>query len=65
MSRILKAARTVIHIDVDPSSISKRVKAQIPIVGDVKSVLADMVSLLEERGLSAEHRAAHALVESD
>lgn len=40
--------RTVIHIDVDPSSISKRVKAQIPIVGDVKSVLADMVSLLEE-----------------
>lgn len=42
--------RTVIHIDVDPSSISKRVKAQIPIVGDVKSVLADMVSLLEEEG---------------
>lgn len=40
--------RTVIHIDVDPSSISKRVKAQIPIVGNVKSVLADMVSLLEE-----------------
>lgn len=40
--------RTVIHIDVAPSSISKRVKAQIPIVGDVKSVLADMVSLLEE-----------------
>ena len=40
--------RTVIHIDVDPSSISKRVKAQIPLVGDVKSVLADMVSLLEE-----------------
>ena len=40
--------RTVIYIDVDPSSISKRVKAQIPIVGDVKSVLADMVSLLEE-----------------
>lgn len=40
--------RTVIHIDVDPSSISKRVKAQIPIVGDVKSMLADMVSLLEE-----------------
>lgn len=40
--------RTVIHIDVDPSSILKRVKAQIPIVGDVKSVLADMVSLLEE-----------------
>ena len=40
--------RTVIHIDVDPSAISKRVEAQIPIVGDVNSVLADMVSLLEE-----------------
>lgn len=40
--------RTVIHIDVDPSSISKRVTAHIPIVGDVRSVLADMVRLLEE-----------------
>lgn len=40
--------RTVIHIDVDPSSISKRVTAQIPLVGDVKSVLADMVGILEE-----------------
>ena len=30
---------TVIHIDVDPSSISKNIKAHIPIVGDVKGVL--------------------------
>ena len=42
--------RTVVHIDVDPSSISKRVTAQIPLVGDVKSVLEDMLALLEQEG---------------
>jgi acetolactate synthase-1/2/3 large subunit len=34
--------RRIIHIDVDPSSISKRVKVDVPIVGDVKDVLAEM-----------------------
>lgn len=34
--------RKIIHIDVDPSSISKRVKVDVPIVGDVKEVLAEM-----------------------
>ena len=38
----LSRPRTIIHIDIDPSSISKRVKIDVPIVGDVKSVLADM-----------------------
>ncbi|HEY8353855.1 MAG TPA: acetolactate synthase 3 catalytic subunit [Methylophilaceae bacterium] len=38
--------RTIIHIDVDPSSISKRVKIDVPIVGHVKSVLAEMNELL-------------------
>ncbi len=38
--------RTIIHIDVDPSSISKRVKVDVPIVGDVKSVLAEMNEVL-------------------
>lgn len=38
--------RTIIHIDVDPSSISKRVKVDVPIVGHVQSVLADMNALL-------------------
>jgi len=33
--------RRIIHIDVDPSSISKRVKVDVPIVGDVKNVLDD------------------------
>jgi len=42
--------RTIIHIDVDPSSISKRVKVDVPIVGDVKNVLAEMNALLEADG---------------
>jgi acetolactate synthase-1/2/3 large subunit len=40
--------RRIIHIDVDPSSISKRVKVDVPIVGDVKNVLGDMLSLLKQ-----------------
>ena len=35
---------TVVHIDVDPSSISKNIKAHIPIVGDVKGVLEKIAS---------------------
>jgi acetolactate synthase I/II/III large subunit len=42
----LSNPRTIIHIDIDPSSISKRVKIDVPIVGDVKSVLADMNELI-------------------
>ena len=40
--------RKIIHIDVDPSSISKRVKVDVPIVGDAKSVLTEMIALLRE-----------------
>jgi acetolactate synthase-1/2/3 large subunit len=39
-------ARKIIHIDVDPSSISKRVKVDVPIVGHVKDVLHDLLALL-------------------
>ncbi|HSH73190.1 MAG TPA: acetolactate synthase 3 catalytic subunit [Methylophilaceae bacterium] len=39
--------RTIVHIDVDPSSISKRVKVDVPIVGHVQSVLAEMNELLD------------------
>lgn len=38
--------RTIIHIDVDPSSISKRVKVDVPIVGHVQSVLREMNEIL-------------------
>ena len=42
-----KEARRIIHIDVDPSSISKRVKVDVPIVGDVGKVLADFAKHLQ------------------
>jgi acetolactate synthase I/II/III large subunit len=40
--------RKIIHIDIDPSSISKRVKVDIPIVGDVKDVLQELISQVKE-----------------
>ena len=40
--------RKIIHIDIDPSSISKRVKVDIPIVGDVKDVLLEMIAMIKE-----------------
>ncbi|MBS0477395.1 MAG: biosynthetic-type acetolactate synthase large subunit, partial [Proteobacteria bacterium] len=40
--------RKIIHIDIDPSSISKRVKVDIPIVGDVKEVLTELISMIRE-----------------
>ncbi len=43
----VKHPRQIIHIDVDPSSISKRVKVDVPIVGDVKDVLVDMLKLID------------------
>jgi acetolactate synthase-1/2/3 large subunit len=39
---------TVIHIDIDPTSISKSVRVDLPIVGDCKRVLSKILSLLEE-----------------
>ncbi|MGJ0486495.1 MAG: acetolactate synthase 3 large subunit [Methylomicrobium sp.] len=38
----------IIHIDVDPASISKTVKVDIPIVGEVKPVLEHMIELIKE-----------------
>ncbi|MDQ8022935.1 MAG: acetolactate synthase 3 catalytic subunit [Moraxellaceae bacterium] len=39
--------RKIVHIDIDPSSISKRVKVDVPIVGDVKEVLEELSRLIE------------------
>jgi acetolactate synthase-1/2/3 large subunit len=39
----------IIHVDVDPSSISKNVRVDVPIVGQVGSVLAEMVRLWQEQ----------------
>ncbi|MDO4450050.1 MAG: acetolactate synthase 3 large subunit [Moraxella sp.] len=38
---------TIIHIDIDPTSISKTITAHIPIVGDVKPVLTEMVNIIK------------------
>jgi acetolactate synthase I/II/III large subunit len=40
-------ARKIVHIDVDPSSISKRVRVDVPIVGGVKEVLTELIALLK------------------
>ncbi len=40
----------VIHIDVDPASIAKNVPVDVPIVGQVKPVLSDLISLLKSSG---------------
>ena len=52
--------RKIIHIDIDPSSISKRVKVDIPIVGDVKDVLIEMIAQIKESTQRAEPKAIDA-----
>lgn len=42
----------VIHVDVDPTSISKTVPVAIPIVGSAESVLDEFLSLLEDENLA-------------
>jgi acetolactate synthase I/II/III large subunit len=50
-------AETIIHMDIDPSSISKNVKVHVPIVGDIKSVLADMLVQIKSRESIGKRRA--------
>ncbi|MGQ9724440.1 MAG: acetolactate synthase 3 catalytic subunit [Tepidimonas sp.] len=49
--------RKIIHIDIDPSSISKRVKVDVPIVGDVKDVLTELVAMIRESAVRPDERA--------
>ncbi len=48
---------TVLHIDIDPTSISKTVDADIPIVGDAKQVLVQMLELLAQDEKAQDHDA--------
>ena len=41
----------IIHIDIDPTSISKNVRVDLPIVGDCKRVLSKILSLLEKEDI--------------
>ncbi len=49
-AHFMQEPRKIIHVDIDPSSISKRVKVDVPIVGCVGDVLDDMISMLESGG---------------
>ncbi|MFN3581334.1 MAG: acetolactate synthase 3 large subunit [Pseudomonas sp.] len=41
----------IIHVDIDPASISKTIRADVPIVGPVDSVLTEMVAMVKEHNL--------------
>ena len=43
----------IIHIDIDPTSISKNVRVDLPIVGDCKRILSKILSLLEEEDIDS------------
>ena len=45
----LAKPKKIIHIDIDPASISKRVKIDVPIVGDVNLVLKELISTFKEQ----------------
>jgi acetolactate synthase-1/2/3 large subunit len=57
--------RKIIHVDIDPSSISKRVKVDIPIVGDVKDVLQELIAQIKEAQARRRRAARCRLVEPD
>ena len=48
---------TIIHVDIDPTSVSKNVEADIPVVGTCTSVLKEMLSLIEQSDISPDTEA--------
>jgi acetolactate synthase I/II/III large subunit len=42
-------AKTIVHVDIDPSSISKNIKVHIPIVGDIKQVVQMMLKKVKSQ----------------
>ena len=52
--------RKIIHVDIDPSSISKRVKVDVPIVGDVKDVLTELTAQIRESAARPDAQALQA-----
>jgi acetolactate synthase I/II/III large subunit len=41
----------IIHIDIDPTSISKSIKVDVPIVGDAKNILGQLIEEIKEKDL--------------
>jgi acetolactate synthase-1/2/3 large subunit len=56
-SHFSQVTRKIIHVDIDPSSISKRVKVDVPIVGNVPDVLDEMLKQLEAADAKADSKA--------
>ena len=52
--------RKIVHIDIDPSSISKRVKVDIPIVGNVKDVLIEVLAQIDASEIKPNPKALEA-----
>ena len=50
----------IIHIDIDPSSISKTVKVDVPIVGQVTDVLKEMIKLINASEIKVDDKALQA-----
>ena len=48
---------TIIHIDIDPASISKSVVVDVPIVGDVATVLKDMSTIMRDSNIKQDEKA--------
>ena len=46
----------IIHVDIDPTSVSKNVRAHIPIVGDAKSVIQQLLDLVPDRACETSQR---------
>ena len=57
VKHFMQVDRKIIQIDIDPSSISKRVRVDIPIVGDVKDVLTELIAMIKESGLKPDTQA--------
>ncbi len=45
----------VIHVDIDPAEIGKNVNTEVPIVGDARNVLNEMIKIAEEKDLRKEN----------
>jgi len=50
----------IVHIDIDPSSISKTVKVDVPIVGEVTAVLKEMIALIKSSNIEIDKKALEA-----
>ena len=56
---------TKIHVDIDPSSINKNVKVDVPIIGDCTHVIEDMIAVWRSIKAAAGQEGARRMVEAD